>query len=264
MSRQLVPAALLAVVVLAGCLGGFASGPDAASTETPTAGAETLDPANADLPPGVNESGVRNASVLVTAHDRALRADGFVLNGTFVRNPPTTGAQTRRYRIVVGPDARRFSTVVRTTRHETGDADSPVVKRTGTRLWANETVTLRQTTANDQTVRTRLEDRAPSLSLTRAAQYESYLAIGQFAVDRVVARDGHTFTTLVATGTRDGVADSVEFDARLVADERGVIHEATVNIDDGPDGKTDHAEYRVVRVGASPQPPTWATNTTAG
>lgn len=245
-------------MVLSGCIGGFGTEP----TSTSTPASQPLDPGAADLPPGVSESGVENASALVAAHSQTLRAGGFVLNGTFVRDPPNAGNQTRRYHTVVGPDAREFRTDVRTVRYATDAADSAVRQRTRTRVWANATTMLRQTTIDNQTAASRIEGLPPSLSLTRAPQYESYLTIGEFTVERVVARDGHAFTTLVATETRDGFGENVTLDARFVVDERGVVHEATVTIDGGPDSKTDHAEYRVVRLGASPQRPDWVTDAT--
>ena len=44
---------------------------------TETTAATTLDPANADLPPGVTSAGVANASALVSAHRDALAETGY-------------------------------------------------------------------------------------------------------------------------------------------------------------------------------------------
>jgi hypothetical protein len=254
----LVPAAVLALVVLAGCVGGL-GGP--ATDSTPTS--NTLDPDDADLPPGVSESGVTNASALVAAHEQTLRAEGFVLNGTFVRNPPNAGNQTRRYHTVVAPGGRPFHTVVRSVRYASDEPGSAVSQRLRTRVWANETTMRRQTTVGNSTASSTIDGLPPALSLTRAPQYDSYLEFGEYTVERVVARDGHTFTTLVATDITDALGPNATLDARFVVDERGVIHEATVTLDGGPDAETDHATYRVVRLGASPTKPDWVGNATA-
>lgn len=253
MARRLVSLVVLAIVVLSGCLG---AGPQSTSTST----AQQLDPGTADLPPGANEAGVTNASALAAAHDRTLRAEGFVLNGTFVRDPPNAGNQTRRYHTVVAPGGRPFLTDVRSVRYATDEADAAVTNRVRTRVWANETSMLRQVTIDNQTATATVDSLSPSLSPTRAPQYESYLEIGEYTVEQVVARDGHTFTTLVATGTTDAVGENATIDARFVVDERGVVHEATVTLRGGPDGVTDHATYRVVELGASPQRPDWVTD----
>lgn len=199
-----------------------------------------------------------DVSALVTAHEETLRRDGFVLNGTVVRYPPNTGNLTTDYHTVVGPGGERFSTDVRTVHYATDDGDSPVSQRTRTRLWGNSTATLRRSTVDGSTATGTVEEIPPHLALTRAAQYRSYLRMGAFSVDRVVARGGHTFTTLVANETRDGSGENASFSARLVVDERGVIHEGVVDASrTEPDRQTVHSEYRVVRLGASPERPAW-------
>jgi hypothetical protein len=258
-SRRLVPAAVLVLVVLAGCIGGIGTGPSSETTST----SEQLDPGDADLPPGVSESGVTNASALVAAHEQTLRAEGFVLNGTFVRDPPNAGNETRRYHTVIAPGGRPFHTDVRSVRYASDDSGSAVSQRLHTRVWANETTMLRQTTIRNSTASSAIDGLPPALSLTRAPQYDSYLEFGEYTVERVVARDGHTFTTLVATDTTDALGPDATIDARFVVDERGVVHEATVTLDGGPNAETDHATYRVVRLGASPTQPGWVANATA-
>lgn len=256
MFRQLVPAALLVVVVLSGCIGGFGG-----QTATPTP--EPLDPAEAELPPGVSESGVTNASALVAAHNRTLRAEGFVLNGTFVRDPPNSGHQERRYHTVVGPDAERFLTGVRTVQYAPDGAGAQVTGRERTQVWGNTTTMIRRTTIDNRTISGPAERLGTSLSLTRAPQYASYLNYGEFTIERVVARDGHTFTTLVADGLSEDFGENATFEGRLIIDEGGIIHEGNITLDGGSNGQVDHAEYRVVRLGASPERPAWTTSATS-
>lgn len=39
------------------------------------------------------------------------------------------------------------------------------------------------------------------------------------------------------------------------------FHGITVTVSAGPDSETDHADYQIVRLDASPQHPPWATST---
>lgn len=248
-SRRLVSVAVVAVLLVAGC-SGFPGG--TSSSDAP----ETVDPGEADLPPGVSESGVANASALAAAHDATLRTEGFVLNGTFVRDPPNRGNQTRRFHTVVAPGAERFRTTVETVRYATDAPNASVSQRSGTRVWSNATTTLRAVDLDGETAVSSVPDLPPWLSLTRAPQYQSYLEIGAFDVEQVVVRDGQTFTTLVADEAGESVDGDVAFDARFVVDERGVVHEATVSVS-APDGEADYAHYEVVAFGGSPERPPW-------
>lgn len=255
MVRRLLPLVSLAVVVLSGCMAGVGGGP------TPTPTSTALDPAEADLPPGVNESGVTNVSALVAAHNETLRAEGFVMNGTYFSDPPKTGRQDWRYHAVVGPGADRFFTMTRRTQYMTEAGDATVSQRT--QMWGNATSLVHRTTIENQTESGSVRRRNTSSPLTRAAEYGPYLNYGEFDVERVVARDDHTYTTLVATGLSEDVGENVTFEARFIVDERGIIHQGNVTLDYGPDARVQHAEYRVVRLGASPERPAWVANATA-
>lgn len=252
MLRRLVPVAVAGLLVVAGCTA-VPGGTTSTATTGPTT--ETVDPAEADLPPGVNESGVVNASALAAAHDATLRSEGFVLDGTFVRDPPNRGNQTRTFDTVVAPGAERFQTAVETVRYAS-DASDAVSQRSGKRVWSNATATLRAATIDGETAVSSVEDQPPWLSLTRAPQYRSSLKIGEFAVEGAVVRDGHTFTTLVAEGASEAVDGNATVDARFVVDERGVVHEATVSVST-PGSEADSAHYEVVQFGGSPERPAW-------
>lgn len=264
--RRLVPLSLAALLLLSGCTGAF--GPGASpTTDEPTSRATTqeLDPAEADLPPGVDESGVTNVSTLVTAHNETLREKGFVLNGTFVRDPPSTGERVQTFDTVVAPGGERFRTRVVTEFYANNESDEKPAQRFEREFWGDSSgvydhvVTDRGGTATE-----RRKEVPVQLSLTRAPQIESYLELGEYRVEKVVARDGHTFTTLVATGAGERYDENDTFDARFVIDERGVVHEAVVDteVDGDPGSWTDHAEYRVVKLGGSPERPAWVANVT--
>ena len=261
--RRLVPLSLAALLLLSGCTGAF--GPGASpTTDEPTSRATTqeLDPAEADLPPGVDESGVTNASALAAAHDETLHEKGFVLNGTFVRDPPNSGRNVRQFHTVMSPGGKRFRSELLNDHYESDGADEP--RRFVRELWGDSSgIYDHAITDRGGTGTARIKEVPTWLSLTRSAQYESYLEIGDFRVERVVARGGHTYTTLVANHTSEGIDENVTFSGRLVVDERGVIHEGVVDVTSGPDQKTDHVEYRVVRLGGSPERPEWVANVTA-
>lgn len=259
MRRHLVPIAVAALLVLSGCTGAFGS--DAQSPDTTTA--ETVAPGNAALPPGVTESGVTNASALLASHDETLRDEGFVLNGTLVRNHSATRSERRQYSAVVAPGAERFRAAVETTLYSTSSDSREVVQQRATRLWSDGAAMLRQTTLDDRTSRSRVDGVPTNLALTRAPQYESYLSMGEYAVEGVERRGDHAYATLAANETGADVAGDATIDARFVVDERGVIHEAEVTLrsGSGENAETDRATYRLVHLGASPERPNWVNET---
>lgn len=256
MSRRLVLVAVVALLLVAGCSGLPGGSASAASPET-------VDLGEADLPPGVSESGVANASALAAAHDATLREEGFVLDGTFVRDPPNRGALTRNYTTVVAPGGERFRTAVSTVSYASDAPDASVSRRTRTRAWSDGSVTLRAATIGGETAVSTVDDLPPALSLTRAPQVRSYLEIGEYDVERVVVRDGRTFATLVAANASAAVGEDVSFDARFVVDDRGVVHEADVSVS-APGSERDRAHYEVVRFGGSPERPAWVDDTDVG
>lgn len=259
MRRHLVPTAVAALLVLSGCLGAFGS--DAQSFDATTA--ETVAPGDAALPPGVTDSGVSNVTELLAAHDEALRAGGFVLDGSLVRNHSATRSERRQYSAVVAPGAERFRAAVETTLYSTSSGSREVVQQRATRLWGDGTGILRQTTLDDRTSRSRVDGVPANLALTRAPQYESYLRMGEYAVEGVERRGTHTYSTLVANETGANVGENATIDARFVVDERGVIHEAEVTLrsGNGETAETDRATYRLVHLGASPERPDWVNET---
>ncbi|MFD1513749.1 hypothetical protein [Halomarina rubra] len=248
--RRLVPLSLVALLLLSGCLG--ALGGDATSTP------EEIDPADADLPPGVTVNGVENASALAAAHDETLLDEGFVFDGTVVTDQPGSGIVNETATVVVGVDAETLrSDSVRTLWPY--ENRSVVSQRVRDRLWLD---------GDEQFVRTNFTTRDsviagpydasndPRDGVTRASTYEGVLDAANFTVESTVARDGHTFTTLVAADA-NGTEDDPAYDGHLVVDERGVVHEAVVEIDRGPESVWGLLDYRLVELGASPEEPDW-------
>ncbi len=259
MRRHLVPISLAALLVLSGCTGAF--GNDAQSPGTTTAG--PVAPGDAALPPGVTESGVTNVTALLAAHDETLRAEGFVLDGSLVRNHSATRSERRQYSTVVAPGAERFRAAVETTLYSTSRDSQEAVQQRATRLWSDGAEILRQTTLDGGTSRDRVDSVPTNLALTRAPQYESYLSMGEYAVQDVERRGNHTYATLVANETGADVVGNATIDARFVVDERGVIHEAdiTLHSGSGENAETDRVTYRLVNLGGSPERPGWVNET---
>ena len=251
--RRLVPLSLVALLLLSGCSGTLPGG-DTTQTTTP----EELDPAAADLPPGVNESGVQNASRLVAAHSETLLAEGFVLNSTATTNGSSYGNRTATEHRVADPGGEQFSLVGTTVVHRTpADGSTTSADEYTQRVWHDETTVVSVELPN----RTRyhnVEGLFTDRALSMARNYEEVLAAGAFDVEKVIDRGNHTYTTLVATDTRDGVRKfDATFEARFVVDERGVVHEAVVDYAHTEDGTERHIERRLVRLGPSLDRPDW-------
>jgi hypothetical protein len=260
MTRRLVPVSLAVLLLLSGCSGAFGGG-----TTTETATTEELTPANATLPPGVTETGVENASALAAAHNETLLDEGFAIDVAESSNPGHGGPTNESRSVVVAPGADRF--LVDSRRVEYGSDDrSNVTNRRHEQVWSNESTTLGVTPVENASVAYRTDYPTSPGVLTRAGVYESVLRSGDFVVERVVARDGHTFTTLVADdGDASGDGTALPAD-RLVVDERGVVHEATLSqraaaIGEGDASRTVRS-YRLVDLGASPDRPAWVGNVT--
>ena len=256
----MVPVAVAALLLVSGCTGAFA-GDDAPSEPTT---ADTVSHGDAALPPGVTESGVTNATALLAAHSETLRTEGFVLDGLLVRNHSATRSERRQYSAVVAPGAERFRMGVEVTLYASTSDSREVVQQRATRLWSDGRAVIRRTTLDDRTSRSRVDGVPTNLALTRRPQYESYLSLGDYDVERVERRGDHTCATLVADETRADFEGNATIDARFVVDERGVVHEAEVTLrsGSGESTETDRATYRLVQLGGSPERPDWANETT--
>ncbi|WP_435360192.1 hypothetical protein [Haloarchaeobius sp. DFWS5] len=252
--RKFALLALVALVCLSGCAGVIGDDSTSAPTE--------VDPADADLPPGVTQSGLDDPTALVAAHEETLNSDGFVLRGYFERNISDAGYRNTTIHATVGPGGEPFEVETQQTLSRSGKQNETATQHVSSHIWGNASTILQQVTVGDATKTGQKQRLSPARSPTRAPQYETYLTVGNpnLTVEKVVERDGHTFTTLVTDETIE--ADNgvtVNLSTRFVVDERGIVHEAV--IDTEADGVSDHHEYRIVELGPdTPDAPTWTDN----
>lgn len=252
MERPAAALLLVALVALAGCTGvtdqtttATTAEPttppttdvDAASTTTdaPTTTGTPLDPASADLPPGVTAAGVENASQLLAAHRDALAASGFRFR---LEANTSFGAGEVSHRTGNGTVSEGLAPL-RLQSRTRRSADGQTLQRE-TDTWANESVAL---TRYHTDARTRYAQRsvvngttgtdatsARTVSLARLATQSHIVQLalraGEYEVAGVEIRDGTTLTTLRATAVsgQSSVENVSEYESTLVVDERGRVH----------------------------------------
>ena len=192
------------------------------ATTTQTTGTAGVAPATADLPPGVTESGLANASSLVAAHEDSLAETGyefeFHANSRYA-NETSVGTQT-------GTVAAGLSTfLVRTSVED----DSSTYQTT---TWANESVALTAFTSDgdrryQERERTADTQKEITSQATKATTLQSILESGEFSVASVERAGDRTLTTLRAdTYSGEGHFDGVsQYDATVVVDSSGRVHE---------------------------------------
>ena len=244
--RRLVPLSLVALLLVSGCLGAL-GGTD--STSTPG----ELAPGEANLPPGVSESGLENASALIAGYNETVREVGIVLNVTATRPTPRSGEVIRRHHTVIAPGGRPFNATIVTS---TYDGNDTLHAQRMVQFWGNESTTLKRSTLLPPVEC--CSPIQPRNAPTQAKVYLVYFETANYTIDSVVERDGHTFTTLVAD---EPTSDSEMLAARVVVDERGLIRELTLSLE-GDDHEI-HREYRVIETDPSPpERPDWTANVT--
>lgn len=251
---------LVAVVVLAGCAGSATETTTTASEETTADGSEattadegvettdgvetTTDDRTADLPPGVNESGVENATRLLEANRQELSETGYSFrlawnsSGEYDFRTVSHGSVAKNF----APFRIRTEGTVRY-----GNRTS----RVETDVWGNESVALAEyrefnrtsyrkyVNEPNGTVRASPYEMSSIHGVSGQISHEAVVSIavltGEFEVESVERRGGSTLTTLRATsvnrsfGERDAEQVS-EYDATLVVDERGLIHRANLTL----------------------------------
>lgn len=254
--------ALVAIlVVLAGCTG-IGPGTTTPTTTPPTTAAPTTTTAvpttpgsNDSLAPGVTVAGIVNPVALMNAHQRALLADGFVLNQTVVVTEGGRVETRTTVRTASGPDGE-VGLQTGTAWSVDPDGNASTILND---VWMNTaTMVSRHVEAGTATYRIQ-----PRLFPPEALVWFSGLQadIQSSAADYVVTggegRNGLRLTTLEATLDRvgnDGVPDT---NSTLVVDGNGVIREATMSVRYG-EATTYTTTYRVEALGtAAPSPPDW-------
>jgi hypothetical protein len=242
---------LVATVALAGCAGSATSGIDATTTtdedvETTDGVETTTDEQTADLPPGVNESGIENGSRLLEANRQALAESGYAFRLVWTN---TDEAEYDSRTVSHGTVAKEFAPYrIRTESELRYDNQT---SRAETDVWGNESVALAeyeelnrtsyQKYVNEPNGTARASPFEMSwihgLSGQLSHDYVTAVAVrtGEYEVESVERRDGLTLTTLRATephrtlGERDAQQVS-DYDATLVVDECGRIHRANLTI----------------------------------
>lgn len=242
MLRRVLLVAVLATVVLAGCSG--PTGPDATEpTDDGSAGA-----ASASVP-GVTNGTLTNATALAAANQEQLLANGGTV--TVDWDTPSTVAT---FELVAGPT---FETYTLSGSPYGAGPDSRVS------IWSNESSRYVHTTdgTNESYRVAERRDETPNV----LEGVVDYLAAGNFAVANGSATEqaaGNGTVVLTAdeyvgeTGRRGLLENPSDFDARLVVDESGLIHELTVDATDA--GETHAYTFTVTETGVESVPqPEW-------
>jgi len=258
---------LVAVALLAGCSGVAVEPPATATTETTDAATETTDAAtettdaattatetaNATLPPGVNESGVDDASALVAAHRTALNETGFAF--AFRANVtvgPASQRTVQRGRVEAGLSPLVVNS---TSERDLGDGSATVA----TDIWANRTTTV---VRYDRDGRTRVREynrsgagidvpdeswaHLPRADLdsqvTNAWFVELALAAGEYDLERTEERGGREVAVLRATEPA-AAANVTDLDATAVVDREGRVRELSLTASYDGDEPTTSIHY---------------------
>lgn len=215
--------------------------------KTTAENSKTVSTATADLPPGVNSSGVENASRLVAAHREALAESGFAFRlAANVSYEERYDAQS----VARGTVAKHFAPF-----RIRSDVDSRMGNRTirgTTDTWANETVLLAEYRLRNQTRYQQVDatlnetpdaDPFAAMPAVNVAEQASQSAIvrfalmtGQYEVASVETRDGLTLTTLRATGVNRslverGYGNVSRYESTLVVDELGRVRRANTTLE---------------------------------
>jgi hypothetical protein len=217
MTRRILVLAVLAAVVLAGCMGGpgteTETGTETTAEPTDSTGTATVSSENI---PGVSDGSVTNSTALARANEARLTETGGAVR---IRRNGSSSQST--VELVVGAG---FTTYQLTGSHSTGDE---VVDAD---IWSNETTrVIRMSDGGEDNYRTseRRDDRLNVLT-----QVEDYLAAGDFTVATESTGNGtvvFTADSFVSPADSHGpLTDVSSLDARLVVSESGLIQRLTV------------------------------------
>ncbi|MFC6953938.1 hypothetical protein [Halorubellus litoreus] len=274
MTRRLVPVLVVALVVLAGCTApstpasdteatgnGTTTGSIGTTTDDATAGNATGPLERGPTPPGVaaNATGggvVANASALLAAHERVLRADGFRATRSSKEAYGDGPMRNSTAVVVAGPNLTRYRS------QETVDRENGTVTYD---VWQNETTAFLRTTADGNTSYQRVDRRVDGSELTHPRSLEGVLEDDdlQFSVANVTTRDGRRVFTLTATasaGNESADATNGTYTARIVVDERGVV--SAYRVRQNATGRDVTHEWTLESLGATPTRPGWVANAT--
>jgi hypothetical protein len=208
MTGQFRVAVLIGLIALAGCTGG------------PWATETTDHPDDGELPPGVTDGQVTNASALLEANEAALREAGFAANVSHAADSD----EPARYEIVATAGFTQYAL----------DGDQPGSSGSvEMHLWTNESHRVSMYESGGET-RYQATERGTE-PFSGLEMIEHAIRAGNFTVANETTANGYTVLTAEEfapnTNGAQRFPDAEAFDARGVVDDAGRIHEFTVTID---------------------------------
>jgi hypothetical protein len=246
LQRTVIAVGLFVLVALSGCAGLFPTDsptPPTAepSTSTPlvtqTSTASPTTPETtvpSQLPARLNDTGVRNVTQVIRAHQEAVIETPGV--ATHITDTKTSGISiVASVRVAAGPNLTRVQYVSQgqqTTGNETQNTTTVIAANgTSTRQY---TVTDGEVTLDNRRNRTELFDQALRGLSTARGPLQGTLQRGNFTVDSSDERDGTTAVTLRATryagGQRYDAQNVVAYNATVRITADGLIRSATERI----------------------------------
>jgi hypothetical protein len=227
--------------------------PTATPTSTPT---PTPAVPGAQLAPGITDDGIENPVALLSAHQRELLAEGFVVEQRVSSTYNGTPSNRLVLTTTVGPGGE----VAFQNATSTGSDFEGEERVITSQVWLNQTTMLSyRVEAGEPSYEVRDRTYPPEWFVWFGSlQRDIQLAADEYEVTGVERVDGVRVVTLEASVDRvanDGVDDTT---ALLRVDERGVVRHAETNVT-YEEGTTYRTVYDVVELGvAPPAPPAWA------
>jgi hypothetical protein len=200
---------------------------------------ETTDSlADAEMPPGTNETGIVDSGTLLEAHADTLETTDYVWEYNYTTVQQHSGDRT--IRILEGTDrATAGGLVSESYRDQVPPGVDELTNRT-VEVYGIGTIQYEKIVSNDQT-RYRTTE-GPSMHAASTSDFQQYFFAGTFPGAPEIDWEPVSTTTrrgLSAVVFEPAVADGADttVDGRLVIDSYGVIHEGTLEIEsEGDDG----------------------------
>lgn len=257
---------LAAALALAGCSGTTGLGGTPTRSVTPAPVPADATPAARVTAPGFSPQGVENASLLATAHRRALSGAAYTeRTATTVRGPNGTALGRRTLLVRRGPEAFRLTYAVEGAPRREARSFTTVAAD----VWSDGRTTVQSVTDGDGTVRRQRLPNAFYASFVEpgAGLYAATLARASLRrVDRRVV-DGSTRYVFVAEGVAPepafglaGTSPTGNASLRAVVGAEGVVHRVAVTYPVRYRGRAATVEHRFeyAGVGTTTAPrPSW-------
>jgi uncharacterized protein with GYD domain len=228
--------------------------------ESPTPETTTAAEADDDLPPGLNESGVENASALVAAHEDSLADTGF----SFEFQANVSAGPASQWTLQRGTVEENTSPLsVRSTSVRDLDGQTTTF---ATDLWADDdSVAVRHSRGNQTELRqynrsggnvgvydeswAHLPRADLESQVTLSWLLDLALTVGEYDLDRVEERDGDRVAVLRATDPV-AAANYTHLNATLLVGSDGQVRSLSLTATGEDDAATRiHHEFRLTEVG---------------